>query len=170
MPDDDAIRTLLAKQEITERIYEYCRGLDRMDRALASTVWHPGGTAHYGDWFRGTGEGFLDWVWVSHEALAAHSHQISNVLIRVDGDRAVSESYVTVTLRSRVQDGHAADTVTRGRYVDEWDRRDGRWAIAHRTYVQDIGSTYVVPEALADTPGAPAGARDETDPSYRVFR
>ena len=69
-----------------------------------------------------------------------------------------------------VIDGQAADTVTRGRYVDEWERRDGRWAIDHRKYVQDIGSTYVVPAELADTPGAPSGTRDEHDPSFRVFR
>src|SRR5438477_89804 len=40
---NDELETLAAKQAITEVIYRYCRGLDRMDRALALSVWHPGG-------------------------------------------------------------------------------------------------------------------------------
>ena len=52
---------LAAKQAITEVIYKYCRGLDRMDRELADTVWHPDGTADYGN-FQGTGAQFLDYV------------------------------------------------------------------------------------------------------------
>ena len=40
-----AVEELLAKQAIREVIYRYCRGLDRMDRALALSCWHPGGTA-----------------------------------------------------------------------------------------------------------------------------
>ena len=41
----DALRELSDKQAITEVIYRYCRGLDRMDADLVRAVWHPGGTA-----------------------------------------------------------------------------------------------------------------------------
>ena len=97
--ETDPIEELLAKQAITEVIYRYCRALDRMDRPLADTIWHAGGTADYGPtMFQGTGEGFLDWVWPTHAAMLGHSHQIANVLIEVDGDHAGSEAYVTATL------------------------------------------------------------------------
>src|SRR2546423_5558199 len=102
---DEKLETLVAKQAITEVIYRYCRGLDRMDRDLAVSVWHPGGAADYGDdMYVGTGEGFIDWVWKQHALFERHSHQITNILIEVDVDseRAVSESYVTVALRSGV--------------------------------------------------------------------
>ena len=124
---------LLAKQEITEVLYGYCRALDRFDRALADTVWHDGGTADYEGIFQGTGEGFLDWVWPVHEGCERTSHQVTNILIDVDGDRATSETYVTACLRTK-----AADIVGRGRYLDTWSKRDGRWAIDHRRYVDDI--------------------------------
>jgi len=56
----DALRELSDKQAITEVIYRYCRGLDRMDADMGRAVWHPGATADYGaDTFRGTGDEFV---------------------------------------------------------------------------------------------------------------
>jgi hypothetical protein len=95
-----AVDVLVAKQAITEAIYTYCRALDRMDWDLAHTVWHPDGTADYGpNMFQGTGPGFIEWVWAQHAGMMGHSHQITNILIEVDGDRAASEAYVTAALR-----------------------------------------------------------------------
>ena len=129
----DAIEELLAKQAITEQLHRYCHGLDRFDRAQAD-IWHPGGTASYAGIFEGTGQEFLDWVWPVHEGFEATSHQATNILIRLDGpDRATSETYVTVCLRS-----DAADIVDRGRYSDTWSRRDGRWGIDERRFTGDI--------------------------------
>ncbi|MGR6999373.1 nuclear transport factor 2 family protein [Yinghuangia aomiensis] len=56
----------------------------------------------------------IDWVWAQHEPLISHSHQITNIMIEVDADTAVSESYVIVTLLSPADPGHAAETVARG--------------------------------------------------------
>ena len=86
-----------------------------------------------GSGFEGTGAGFLDWVWPVHETFERTSHQVTNILIEVDGDRATSETYVTVCLR-----GAEADIVGRGRYHDTWSRRDGRWGVDVRRYRDDI--------------------------------
>ena len=89
----DALQELSDKQAITEVIYRYCRGLDRMDAEMVRAVWHPGGTADYGaDMFRGTGDEFVAWVWAAHAGMDRHSHQITNILIELDGDSAASES------------------------------------------------------------------------------
>lgn len=164
----DAVQELLAKQAITEVLYRYCRGLDRMDRALADTVWHPGGTADYGPMFSGTGAEFLDWVWKSHENFTAHSHQIANVLIRLEpgGQRATSEAYVTVTLRMPPAGGSVTDVVDRGRYVDRWSLREGRWGIDHRRFIDDFQALYQVPLSPATDGSSATGRRDRTDPSY----
>ncbi|HPG27475.1 MAG TPA: nuclear transport factor 2 family protein, partial [Myxococcota bacterium] len=95
---DSGLRALLDQQAIRDVLSRYCRGLDRMDKEMAYAVWHDGGTAFYDGIFEGTGRGFVDWVWTAHEAMERHSHQITNVLIELDGDRASSESYVTVVL------------------------------------------------------------------------
>ena len=128
-----SLEALLAKQAITEQLHRYCHGLDRFDRAQAD-IWHDGGTASYAGIFEGTGAGFLDWVWPVHEGFEATSHQVTNILVELDGlDRATRETYVTVCLRSA-----AADIVDRGRYLDTWSRRDGRWGIDARRFVGDI--------------------------------
>ena len=91
---DSTLQSLLDRDAIRDVLSRYCRGLDRMDRPLADTVWHPGGTALYDGIFEGTGAGFLDWVWEAHANMDRHSHQITNVLVELDGDRATSEAYV----------------------------------------------------------------------------
>ena len=99
------LNELVAKDAIREQIYNYARGLDRMDRELATRVCHADGTADYMGTYEGTGAGFVDWVWPRHEPLVAHSHQITNVLIKVDGDTAVSESYVMASLLAQPTEG-----------------------------------------------------------------
>jgi hypothetical protein len=166
---DDQLADVVAKQAITEVLYRYCRGLDRMDRPMVDTVWHPGGTGDYGAIFNGTGEEFLDWVWPVHASMRRHSHQITNVLIEVDGETAISEAYVTVCLRNEVEPGHLVDIVGRGRYVDRWSRRDGRWAIDHRRYVDDLTNVFDVPASPMTDESHTGAARDRTDPSYQLF-
>jgi hypothetical protein len=165
-----AVDELVAKQAITDVIYTYCRALDRMDWDLAQTVWHPDGTADYGaNMFQGTGAGFLEWVWQQHAAMMGHSHQITNVLVDVDGDRAASEAYVTAALRLPTDGGQAMEIVSRGRYVDTWSRREGHWAIDHRRFAEDFTSTYTVTPMEPADADARTGRRDRDDPSYAVL-
>ena len=169
MSDHALVAELAAKQAITEVIYRYCRALDRMDLAMAATIWHPGGTADYGlTMYQGSGAGFITWVWEQHGAMLAHSHQITNVLIEVDGDRAASEAYVTAALRTESGPDEPIEIVSRGRYVDRWSRRDGRWAIDHRRFAEEFTTfmpvTNPVPEPLMTF-----SRRDTTDPSYAAF-
>ncbi len=161
-----SIEELVARAAITDALACYCRALDRMDRALADTVWHPDGTAHYIDLFEGTGAEFLDWVWQQHAAAERHSHQIANTLIEVEGDRAMSEAYVTVCLWTLPDaNGDQLEIVARGRYLDFWSCRENRWAIDHRVHVMDTQS---VNPLRAGAIGA-ASRRDPKDLSYVLF-
>lgn len=144
-PSPNTLSVLAAKQEISEVIHLYCRAMDRIDRKLGLEIWHPGGTVDYAPAFTGkTAAEFVEWVSTLHENLAGTSHQIGNVVIEVDGDRATSESYLTAVLRIRGEDG-LIDRVIRGRYLDKWSRRDDRWAIDHRKYVRDMEHFYPLP-------------------------
>ncbi|MEV1025299.1 nuclear transport factor 2 family protein [Streptomyces sp. NPDC050264] len=165
----ELVRKLTAKLSITEALHRYCRGLDRMDRTVADTVWHADGTADYGPDYRGSASGFLDFVWAYHAQLDRHSHQVSNVLIDVDdaAGTAVSESYVSVWLRTHPVDGRVSDLFHRGRYIDTWSCRDDVWGIDHRTFVADL---YREVTHAASTLGTPSGRRDVNDPSYMAFK
>jgi hypothetical protein len=159
-----------ARQAILDVLYRYCRAMDRMDHQLGSSVWHPGGTADYGVIFEGTGQGFIDWVMVTHAGLDRHSHQIANVLIEVNGDQAASEAYVTATLRAAPDENGAVTEITsRGRYIDRWSRRETGWAIDHRIFVDDMTATRTLTAQEAGDPSGGPGRRDVEDPSYGVF-
>lgn len=159
----ETLDAYLDRQAICDVLSRYCRGLDRMDRALADTVWHEGGTANYDGIYEGTGAGFLDWVWEAHAAMDRHSHQITNVLVELDGDRATSEAYVTVVLWTRPdEEGRQQELVGRGRYLDRWEKRDGRWGIVDRLHLLDMSSAF--PLGRADV--SAGSTRDAKDGSY----
>ena len=153
------------KIAITEVLHRYCRGLDRMDKAMARAVFAEDAAACYYGIYEGTGHGFIDWVWQAHAAMQRHSHQISNVLIELQGDRASSEACVTVVLWLDSPQG-MREIVCRGRYLDQWEKRAGHWLIVKRQHILDTQSTNGIPDA--DAPN-PESARDESDPSFHLF-
>jgi hypothetical protein len=166
MPDQPTSRTPADDRDaIVRQVYAYCRAMDRMDVELGYAVWHEGGEADYGpSIFQGTGRGFVDYVTKGHATLTAHSHQVTNVLLTLEGDRATSESYVTAALRSETEQGLMQTTV-RGRYLDRWSFRHGRWAIDKRVYVHDFDDVRAVTPS-----GLPSSARrDRSDPSYAIL-
>lgn len=158
---------LSAKHAITEVLHRYCRAMDRVDRALARTCWHEGATIDYEGAFRGLATDFVDWVCTLHEQLfIAHSHQVTNTLITLDGARATSECYVTVALRSKGPAADSTDIEGRGRYLDRWARRDGVWAVEHRRHISDLRT---VRPAIGAQPLGPSSRRDRSDPSYELL-
>lgn len=180
---NEVVLALQAKQSITEGMYTYCRAIDRMDRDLLATVFHPDATVEF-PYFHGSWSGFADWIWPSHESFDIHSHQVTNVLIDLDRDLAGAdaEAYVTAALwRSDEASKHTNESAApghdvvvetragvmhevRARYLDRWSVRDGRWAIEHRRCILDV-------QTISTTTGlVGAGRRDRQDPSYVASR
>jgi hypothetical protein len=173
----DEIGRLLGKQAITEVIWRYCRGMDRMDRDLTLSCWHPGGTDDHAPLFKGTAEGFIEWLWPIHAAMQATRHMVSNIMIELDGDEAATESYWYVHLRIPRGD-EVYDLIGDGRYLDHFEKIDGVWAIRHRTSISCMTRTMKLDPPVFDPPlivpnnpeSEPARwARDESDCSYRLF-
>ncbi|MDB5446088.1 MAG: hypothetical protein JWQ97_1405 [Phenylobacterium sp.] len=179
---DSAIEEAVAKLAITDVLHRYARGMDRMDKALTLSCWHPGGTDDHAPLYSGAAEGFVEWLWPVHAAMEATRHMVTNIIIEVDAERAASECYWMVTLRLKGADGVRYDTIGQGRYIDTFERIDGVWAIRHRQSLCDWGR--IEPVGLAGgEPGAPTlikpnnpetspptNARDRTDYSYQVLR
>ncbi|HVN41223.1 MAG TPA: nuclear transport factor 2 family protein [Steroidobacteraceae bacterium] len=155
---------LADRLSITDLIYRYCRAMDRIDQELGYGIWHEDGEADYGPIFRGRGRAFVDWVCEQHRPMVAHAHQVSNTLIELDGHRAASESYVNIVLRYRA-DGRLMEVTVRGRYLDRWSRRNGKWGLDKRMFVQDFDEVREVAEINLEG----WGRRDKNDPSYAVL-
>jgi SnoaL-like domain len=163
--DEPRLNALADRQAILDLIYRYCRSVDRLDIPLGHSIWHDDATADYGaEVYQGDGRGAIDHICAQHRRMSHHSHQVSNVLIDLDGDRAGSEAYVTAALRGYRNQQLIQMTIW-ARYVDRWSRRDGRWGLDHRLVIRDFDEVReVTPLHHHDV-----GRRDRSDPSYRVL-
>jgi 3-phenylpropionate/cinnamic acid dioxygenase small subunit len=144
------VEALVAKQQITQVLYQRARAGDRRDVDLALTCYHPGATENH-EGFDGTAVEFISTVSmiapVSTAPVSGLWHFISNIVIDLRGDEADVESY-HIAVVTRHDDGHETQSHIGGRYLDRFAYRDGRWAIAHRDVVFDwsrvdaAGATY----------------------------
>jgi len=163
-----ALRQLLDKEEIREQIYRYCRAVDRGDKELMRQVYHPDATDQHGV-FNGPASEFIDLnIEDVLPGLKLTLHLIGNILIELSGDAARVESYVAAMHRVQRRDGER-DLLVWGRYLDRFERRHGRWKIAHRRCVFDgirddkASADWSMPWCAAFRP---LGRRDGRDPLY----
>jgi hypothetical protein len=174
--DDDRSVPAHDQLAIMQVLYQYCRGVDRMDRALTLGCFAAPARLTYSDNYVGDPAGFVALLWPAHEAMLNHVHTIGNVVFASAGaDRAVTEAQVRVTLRFE-NDGTTVDLIGLGRYLDRWERRGTRWLITDRTYVSDMTNVQPVgaPDVDHQLRRAPdarriGGTRDRSDPSYPLL-
>ena len=136
---DPLLRELLDKQAITEVIHLYCRGIDRVDCDMLRGLFHRDSTHKHGA-FSGRSHDFIELAVEQVSKLRSTTHQIGNVLIRLDGDTAYTEAYYFVHHRVPAPSGLPADDedyLAHGRYIDRFERRDGIWKISHRNGIWD---------------------------------
>ena len=160
-PDPARLADVLA---IQEQIYNYCRSVDRLDVPLGHGVFHEDSYADFPS-YKGPGRGWIDAVCVAHLDFLHHSHQVTNMLIHVEGESAGSEAYVTANLR-QMEGERLINRMFSARYIDKWSKRDGRWAIDRRDCVVDFSELRDVTSLGSDE----RSARDHNDPSYGVLR
>jgi hypothetical protein len=131
---------------------------------MASSVWHEGATITMNPNYQGSAEGYMDRAFGIHQGMLGHNHQIHQAMIDVRGDRAVSETAFTAILRVQPEPGRVIDMISRGRYLDRWSRRDGRWAIDDRLYLEELREEVPVSDAMQAVPTD--GRRGPDDPLY----
>ncbi|UGT99190.1 nuclear transport factor 2 family protein [Mycobacterium intracellulare] len=168
--DDDRLARLnrvLDRQDILDCLTRFSRGMDRFDRELFISAFHPDAVIAAGD-FVGDPADLYEWATSMHEhgQVATH-HNLLNNSCEIAGDTAHSETYYLFAARNRDQ----TNWIAGGRYFDRLERRDGAWRIMIRTNVIEwSGMVPTMPLPFADVPdihenGAPS--RSESDPSYQ---
>ena len=138
----NALRELLARERIRDRIVQVARGEDRRDAiSLAGCFW-PDATCDFGI-FSGGFAAYLDWVGPGSPAVPVTQHMLGQSLIVLEGETAKAETHVLAY--HRVAAGEARDVVIGGRYLDRLERRAGAWRIARRVMLydwsQDVGAS-----------------------------
>lgn len=162
---------LLDKQQITEVLYRYCRGIDRNDVALALAVFHPDAMDNHTGTPIPIAEVARRLRSPERGVLKAVTHTLSNILISLEGDVAHSEAYFLASHRL-THEGRDMDWVVSGRYLDRFERRDRAWRISVRRAVFDwdrLEEVRLPPVGVTisrSIEGALRGRTDRTDPSY----
>lgn len=163
MTDKEMIKELYDKECIKQKIYTYTRAVDRIDEELVKEVFTEDAEANYG-YDKGKAIDVVGRILDMHRTYYSTSHQITNILLKVNGDKATSESYATCYVYFRDEQGETIPSYTATRYLDKWERRNGDWKIVERVLAMDISNTIsAVQMPQYNT------ARDKTDPSYRFI-
>lgn len=160
------IRRMKDRLEILDCLHRYTRGVDRFDRDLMLSAYHADAVDQHGV-AEGVAGAFVDWAISWHgQFQTRHQHIITNHTIELDGDTAHGETYYIFWGENR----EGPPSLCFGRYVDRFERRDGRWAIAHRVCVNEkvgtFNETALPPEWAAALASTGPCRRDAQDISY----
>lgn len=161
------VRELYDRQKIRDVVVNYCRGVDRMDRDLLMSCYHPDAIDDHG-FFVGGPEDFWDWVNHYHcNAQIGHQHIVTNHSCDLDGNVAHTETY-WMFAATDAKDYNLA--IGGGRYIDRMEKRNGEWRIAARKCVSEWGgiptNSKVATEFTAMLRESGVVARDKSDSSY----
>lgn len=168
---DKKLQELLDKQAITEVLYKYARGWDRYDEAAIRDCFHADAQHAHGA-FKGASQDFITAGLKSTKDVIAMTHMITNPMIVIQGDRAVSEcSFFAHHRRMNAAGDGEEDMFLKGRYLDVLEKRLGIWRISQRTGLHDFER--VVPPAdqtLASAAKDQLSQRYPDDPIYALLR
>ena len=156
---------LLDKQAIHEATMRYCRGADRCDTNMINSAYHlDGKDERNGEVLIGAAIGPAI-VKSLQSGMQSTNHQIGTQLIEVYGDIAASESYSTGT--HILMGGRRLHTLVR--YLDRFQRKSGEWRVVHRIVLPEVMEVLPPSDDPQFAPTTP-GRRDNSDPSYALFR
>ncbi len=158
---------LLDSKDIFDCIKRVSRAIDRFDRELFLSAYHPDAVIDAGAFVGHPGKVY-DGGEALHEAGQSSTlHHLTNHSCEIAGDTAHAETYFLYVGRNRDGTNWAAG----GRYMDRLERRDRAWKIAfRRTVIEWSGMvpTAEVPlfENVPDLHLNGIPSRSREDPSY----
>ncbi len=129
-----ALQALLDKAAIREVTMRYCLGVDRRDYEMVRSCFAPDAYFAHPGVIEGRGHQRILGMIKGIEKYHVTMHTAGTQLIEIHDDTAKAETYVVAYHRG-VKDGQEREMVMGIRYVDELERRDGRWAFTTRLLI-----------------------------------
>ena len=163
------LATLANRMAIQEILHIHSRGVDRADEEILKSAYWPDAEVAYGG-YNGPAWPFCEALPNSIRKYAATQHTVSNILIELDGDEAVTESYVTAYHYLANENGEDTEMTYLGRYIDHMQKRDNVWKIKFRQVVMDWNQNANASAILEGPPfaGLARGARGDDDPLFTM--
>jgi hypothetical protein len=154
------------RHDIWQALLRYTRGIDRGDKALMASAYHPDAVDEHGV-AEDDPDQFTDWAIGWHaENQFQHQHIVVNHSVELDGNTAHGETYYIFWGENR----DAPPTLSFGRYVDRYEKRAGIWAIAHRVCVNQLTGSFnpvdIPEEYLTMMRSTGPNTRDRNDISF----
>jgi SnoaL-like domain len=169
------LQVLLDKDAIRELAMTYCRAADRKDMRLMRSLYHPDAIEDHGGFFTGSAMAFIDRLPDIQAPIDILHHNVTTHIIRLDGesgsDRAEGEVYVLAMHRVQREQG-AFDVLVGGRYLDEYQRRDGIWKFTRRAIIADwahVSDPSIIDMTHEMVAGSLIGSPGPDDPSYAAL-
>jgi hypothetical protein len=120
----------LERLAIREIVENWAIWRDAGDWERFRTVWHADGRM-MATWFQGTADEFIEVSRTGFEKGVSILHFLGGNSVDLAGNRAVSQTKMTISQRARVHDV-PVDVVCTGRFYDFLEKRDGRWGLVLR--------------------------------------
>ena len=127
---DFSNKDIIRRLEVRELIENWVIYRDSADWDNFSTVWTEDGRM-MATWFQGPAEEFIKVSIKGFERGIYILHFLGGSTIRIEGDRAVAQTKMTISQRGDVH-GIKCDIVCTGRFYDLIDFRDGKWGVVLR--------------------------------------
>ena len=94
------------------------------------TVWHPDGVM-MATWFQGSASEFIRVTIEGWNKGVSILHFLGGSAVEVAGDRAISQTKMTISQRGLIE-GELCDVVCTGRFYDFVVKHEGQWKLLHR--------------------------------------
>jgi hypothetical protein len=159
---EQMVQQLQDRQDITDCLHRYTRGVDRVDEELIRSAYHCDAIDFHGP-VNGTVDDFLAWWLPFQPDREVSQHYVSNIAIDLDGDTAHVEAYFV--FRHKLKSDPTM-TISGGRYVDRYEKRDIGWRIAVRVVISEWAYVADGAETTKRRAVLYRGRRDRTDPVY----
>lgn len=132
------VQELLDKQAIQELVARYSRTLDWLDDVGQAGCYWPDAAVDYG-FFQGTAAEFVPVVMAVERSTGRRWHMLASLQVKLTSPTtAIGECYgVAVGLMRGAEDDPYRGNMYGGRYLDEYEKRDGEWRISSRRYIMD---------------------------------
>ena len=138
MPDSERLQNMLDKFEIQEVVAAACYSRDKGDWKTLRDCYHPDGCVTV-SWHSGPVDEFIERsvkMMASRDVQEFTKHVNANPRVRLNGERAIIE-YDVILHNRRLLDGYAFDFHTWSCYLDQVEKRDGKWRIFNRTAIYE---------------------------------
>ena len=165
------VQELLDRQAINDLIARYSRTLDWVDDAGQADCYWPDAAIDYG-FFKGTAADFVPVGMAVERSTGRRWHLLSSLAVKLTSPTTAEGEAYGIALGFRREDEAEPyrGNMYGGRYLDQYEKRDGEWRISSRRYIMDW--TMAMPDQPDASPNAEfplpmLDLRESGHPDYR---